>query len=298
MKRVLLSLLIIFIILATFTVTASENSRVFNGKIYGKDNNMELKAEKIVKNVKITKTKDFIEGKLVAENRKMHFSAKLTKSQDGINSYHGTIIDGKTTYNCDIVENENGMSILYYDDSREFVKTIILSSKGNDTETIREKINKEVIPSIKENKIQHSVDIVQETTLITQSMNPITNVHHIFKDAISIPLVIGGGTVEGWFTYQTNVEPSVRFYAMKMEGYINWESGFDSISITNENEMYGVFWGTPSCPSKNYQTWNIGMMAEKQGAYYINATVSYYLLVDALPVLFWDSDSEYIYCDR
>lgn len=195
---------------------------------------------------------------------------------------------------CDIIENDNGLSILYYDSSKKFVRTIILNSIDANLNSISNEINKKVVPKIKENKLQS--EAVEDTTVdgFVMRSYPINQTHHIYKTALYIPFCISGGTVEGWFHYQTNIDPSAVFYAVSMDAVINWDTGFDSVSITNVDEVYGIFWGTPSCPSRSLQTYSIGMMAEKQSPYKIKATVSYYLLVKGIPALFWDTDEEYL----
>ena len=107
---------------------------------------------------------------------------------------------------------------------------------------------------------------------------------------------MSGGTVEGtlYYTVISNAPDGMRFYFDRLYGYIDWASGFDGITIANENEPYGIFWGTPNCPSRNTQTWYISQGAYESGNYYLKATVSYTLLVKYVPVLFWDTDQELI----
>lgn len=275
-----------------FAMESSNQNKYLEGKIYKKGFDKEVVVDDVIKNMKISEDDTKIKGTLKSNKKTLKFTAELVKKKDGINSYSGSINTKNEKYNCEIVKNNNGLSILYYDNTRKFVRSIVLVNTANKLGKVEEEIRSKVEPTIKE-KSKQTFEVESENSFQLFS-NPINQTHHIFKDSVGIPFLLEGGTVEGWFKYQINVDPSMAFYATELEGVINWSSGFDSISITNVDEVYGIFWGTPSCPSRNLQTWNINKAAENDSQYYIDATVSYTLLVQGFPVLYWDTDTEYL----
>jgi len=297
MKRLIVLLLVLIIMIVPMTAFADSSIREdtnLKGAVFMKNINEELEEEFTVNNVKIIKLESTISGSLKAGESKITFLAEVIKKEDGIGYYNGILYLDNKDLKCDVVENGNGLSIIYYDNTRKYVRLIILSNNGVNVEKVKNEINKEIVPKIKTDKFEH--EIIEEPIegdAVIRSY-PINHTHHMFKDSLNIPLIIGGGTVEGWFHYQTNIDPSAKFYAVDMDAIINWESGFDGVTITSEDEMYGIFWGTPSCPTRNFQTYSIGMMAEEESPYKMEATVSYYLLVECLPVIFWDTDVEYL----
>lgn len=271
---------------------------VLEGAIYTKNAKMELELVEKIYNVSVSKTENSIEGDFALGKNVASFNADYIDVKEGVYSYNGKFRYNGDIYNCDILENEKGMSILFYNDSKEYIRTIILSYDKIDTEIIADTINKEVVQKILENKVK--VEITEETLLNSndggvKSGPPVTRTIHMFKDSITIPFIISGGTVDGTLTYITNIDQISRFYAVDILGYVSWASGFDGFSITNTNEMYGNFYGTPGCPSKLYHSFSIARTASKSGAYYFKAVVSYSLLVDVFPVFFWSTDSTYMY---
>lgn len=295
-KIFVLFIVIIFLTVpsVTFANIFLNNEINFSGVVYSKNTNDEFVEEFLLENVKVKISENVLIGSLNIGGNKSNFSADKIKEVDGISYYIGELIIDSNIYNCDIIKNKEGLSILYYDDKKEFVRTIVLTTLNEGLEDVKNKIKDEVAPVIREQRLINDIKIESSNDEISLRSYPVNRTHHIYKDSLYIPLVIDGGTVEGFFHYQTNIDPSAEFYAVDMDAVINWVTGFDGITITNVDEVYGVFWGTPDCPTKNLQTFQIGMMAEKQSPYKIKATVSYHLLVGKIPVLYWSSDEEYL----
>jgi len=100
--------------------------------------------------------------------------------------------------------------------------------------------------------------------------------------------------------YQTGTqiqieEPQAKFYAERIQGVVSWNSWFDLISIRNPNEPYGYLFCTPTCPPRVITTWNINEFACYSGTYDLVGQISYSILVDSIPVLFFNTKTVPIY---
>ncbi|MBE3591515.1 MAG: hypothetical protein IMW84_01070 [Thermoanaerobacter sp.] len=222
----------------------------------------------------------------------VNFSVDKYKSEKDVDYFKGKAQYGNQSLNMNIVKNSYGLSGIVFNDKKDVIKAFIISDKQKVNE-IKKNV-KNINLSIQNNK--KSYGNLNKGTIIVPNTYYQDNQLHIFKSALYIPFILSGGTVEGtlYYTVASNVPDGMRFYFDRLYGYIDWASGFDGIMITNENEPYGVFWGTPSWPSRNIQTWYINQGAYKSGNYYLKATVSYTLLINNVPVLFWDSDQKLI----
>lgn len=302
MKKILSLILAIFMLLGSNTILTFANEQVANNETKGYTysiNNGLLVKEKEVKELEIsTEDINVLNGTFYISDDKVTIDATYTKEdkKNKVIYYMGTANYQGKKYLVDIVKNDIGMSGLMYDESRTDVVSFAISKKEvKDLDDGFELFNKEfkrLNKNFKPNNLQYDVNEASNIGILS---TPVKKTLYNAYDGWTIPFVISAGSVEGTFYYTKGLEPEAQFYAEKIYGVVNWNTGFDSLAITNENETYGHLYATPACPPRVITTWTIDKMAYASGQYTFDATVSYSLIVKGAPVLFWDSKEKAIY---
>lgn len=299
MKKIIPFTLIIVLLfsIVAFAQDATSNLNdqdTFYGVSYTQNNGIYLEGLKL-KNIEVSITEDNISGSFKEGTNEVTFNSikidTVEKEQIVVGNYTGTATISEVDYLIQISKNENGFSGIIFNEKKDVKEAFIISKQP--ILSLKEKFNiinkeldrKKLIKIEEENAISDN-DVGILSTYYDRSL-------HIYKDAKDIIFLYSGGTVEGtlYYTKAVNDPTGMTYYFDRVYGYVAWESGFDGLAIINEDEEYGHVWGTPECPNKSNTTWDISYEAFYTSPYYFQATVSYTLLIDFVPVLFWDSDN-------
>lgn len=295
-KKYLCILLVLCLLLISF-VSAETRPNQLNGFVsFQEEGNLYVLADLI--DIELNESGDSINISFNYNNNLVDISAYESKI-DKINSliyYDGKAAMGQKEYHTSLVSNEYGASGLIYNDDRSITIPFSISKNGSMKEKAKE-YNKNVSKFKKENKwkepnlrfefhndISNSSNIIMRSTLYNKSVR-------IINDGVSVPFLLSSGSVDGTLYYMTGTQiqienPNARFYADRIVGVVNWNTGFDIISIINPNEPYGYLYTTPGYPSRTITTWNINEYACYSDTYELLGQISYTALVQNAPVLF------------
>lgn len=296
MKRLLVLLLVISIAFIPFSGAAfadqsfSKDASKLKGISYYDANGIfKMGSELIIKSMLINESN--IEGVFGVGKDIVNFTADetrtFTREDKQFVDYSGKAKVNENEYNISIFRYEKSISGMVYDNSKKVILSFIISEEDlgfiNDELT---RVSKQI------NKTAPLITVSEEVHNDGTKSAYYNRTIYMFKDAFDIPYILSGGTVEGTLSYVKAVnDPSGMRYSFKdVYGCINAESGFDGFTIANEDEVYGIAWGSPNCPTANIQTWKINYDAYMTSPYYFCATVSYRMLVNNIPVLYYDTD--------
>jgi hypothetical protein len=294
MKKILVFILVGTMILSVVAIAEENfdyNESQYNGVLYNIENDNVVLGNSI-DDIDLLVSGDTIELSFVKSNERININALKSNSFYENNVEYSKFVGNATLkefkYNVQLIISDNGLSGMIYNDNKEVITAFIVSK--NNLSEFEYKLQ-EFNDYLKDSSLEeNSIIKVSENQVLRSSYY--NKSVYIYKDGLSIPFLLSGGTVEGTLHYikAVNDPDGLKYSFDYIYGYVNAESGFDGLAIINEDEMYGVVWGTPSNPSSQITTWNVNYDAYYSSPYYFRATVSYTALVNSIPVLAWDSD--------
>lgn len=288
MKKISELLLLVLILVIAHPVYAAEisNNVIYEGYTYQKtDNSIDVGIP--LSNISLDITPTNISGSFLLNNQPINITATFSKSdENNLNFYLGKATLNNSLYNLDIIENDNGLSGLIYDEDKINITPFVITRKSDSS--IASTNSKEAIELIKSNLDSKNSNTESSTTFLQAKSLGNTHTLSLSHSFWNVPYLLSTGEVHGTLYYRTDTLAG-KFWADKVIGTVAWESGFDGFSITNENETYGHLWSSPKCPEKRQYTWSIDEIADKPGTYYFTATISYRTNPKGVPVLLWDT---------